>query len=96
MAIVGFEEDIKPIFAPFAGCMANITVGTSEGVFQVDLLDYDRVKLLHEHILTAIRGHDPATATAHPMPPRGPLPDEHIQTFAQWIHDGMPRSRLVA
>jgi hypothetical protein len=96
MAAIGFNEDILPIFAPFARCMANIDIATDQGVFTVDLQDYERVKLLHEFILTAIRGHDPATRSSHPMPPRGPLPPEEIQLFAQWIDDGMPETRLIA
>jgi hypothetical protein len=96
MAGIGFNEDIRPLFAPFAGCMANINVATNQGVFTVDLADYERVKLLHVQILTALRGWDPATATAHRMPPRGPLPAEKIGMFAQWIDDGMPETRLIA
>jgi hypothetical protein len=96
MAGIGFNEDIAPIFAPFAGCMANITVGTDQGVFAVDLADYERVKLLHAFILTAIRGHDPATPSGHPMPPGGPLPADSIRKFAQWIDDGMPETRAIA
>jgi hypothetical protein len=96
MAGIGFNEDIRPIFTRFVGCMANITIATDQGVFEVDLDDYERVKLLHAFILTAIRGWDPATPTAHRMPPGGPLPADKINTFAQWIDDGMPETRPVA
>ncbi|MGB9366418.1 MAG: hypothetical protein WCE79_10430 [Xanthobacteraceae bacterium] len=93
---IGFNEDIKPLFEPFVGCMKNIDIGTDEGVFTVDLGDYDTVKRLHEFILTAIRGHDPATETLNPMPPGGPLDKAEIDMFAQWISDGMPETRLIA
>jgi hypothetical protein len=96
MASVGFNEDIRPIFAPFVRCMANINIATEEGVFTVDLGDFERVKLLHEFILTAIRGHDPATPSSHPMPPGQPLAPEKIKLFAQWIDDGMPETRPIA
>src|SRR5215813_2847277 len=97
MAGIGFNEDIAPIFAPFAACMSNITIATDQGVFEVDLEDYERVKLLHAPILIAIRGWDPATPSAHRMPPRGgPLPADQIKMFAQWIDDGMPETRAVA
>jgi hypothetical protein len=96
MAGIGFNEDIRPIFAPFVDCMKNIDIGTPEGVFTVDLSDFETVKKLHEFILTAIRGHDPATPSAHPMPPRGPLKPASIAKFAQWIEDGMPETRLIA
>ena len=92
----GFNEDIRPIFKPFVNCMKNIDIGTEEGVFTVDLGDYQTVKKLHEFILTAIRGHDPKTATANPMPPSGPLDGADIDKFAQWIDDGMPETRLIA
>lgn len=93
---IGFNEDIRPIFEPFADCMKNVDIGTEEGVFTVDLADYETVKKLHDHILTAIRGHDPATATVNAMPPGAPLDKADIDKFAQWIDDGMPETRLVA
>ena len=97
MPNIGFNEDILPIFEVFAPCMKNIDIGTPEGVFTVELDSFESVKRLHDFILTAIRGHDPATPSAHPMPPRGPLPAQDIATFAQWIDDGMPETRpLVA
>ena len=93
MPNIGFNEDIKPIFARFVDCMVNIDVATEEGVFTADLADYETVKRLHDPILTAIRGHDPATATLNPMPPNRPLKPEQIATFAQWVDDGMPETR---
>ena len=96
MAAIGFNEDIQPLFEPFARCMKNITIGTEEGVFVVNLGDFETVKRLHEFILIAIRVHDPATATSNPMPPDGPLEPEQIEMFAQWIKDGMPETRLIA
>jgi hypothetical protein len=96
MPNIGFNEDILPIFKPFAACMKNIDIATDQGVFTVELDNFETVKRLHEFILTAIRGHDPATATAHPMPPGGALDDADIQKFAQWIDDGMPETRLIA
>lgn len=94
---IGFNEDIRTIFEPFVDCMKNIDIGTEEGVFTVDLGDFVTVKRLHDFILTAIRGHDPATAVLHPMPPDGPLDKADIDMFAQWIDDGMPETRpLVA
>jgi hypothetical protein len=93
MPNIGFNEDILKIFEDYAPCMANINIATDSGVFTVDLTSYESVKLLHEYILTAIRGHDPATRTSNPMPPRKPLPPESIKMFAQWIEDGMPETR---
>jgi hypothetical protein len=96
MPNIGFNEDIRPIFEDFADCMKNIDIATAEGIFTVDLGDFATVKQLNQFILTAIRGWDPATRTGHPMPPSGPLPAADIQTFAQWIDDGMPETRLIA
>lgn len=96
MPNIGFNEDIVPIFQPFASCMKNIDIATDQGVFTVELDDFATVKRLHAFILTAIRGHDPDTPTAHPMPPGKPLPAKDIATFAQWIDDGMPETRLIA
>jgi len=94
---IGFNEDIRPIFEPFVDCMKNIDIGTEEGVFTVDLGDFVTVKRLHDFILTAIRGHDPVTATLNPMPPGEPLDKADIDMFAQWIDDGMPETRpLIA
>src|ERR1700728_2410929 len=96
MANIGFNEDIAPIFEPYVDCMKNIDIATDQGVFTVDLGDYERVKRLHAFILTAIRGYDPATPTGHPMPPGGtPLAADDIKTFAQWIDDGMPETRAI-
>jgi hypothetical protein len=93
MPNIGFNEDIRRIFQGSARCMANINIATDQGVFTVDLTSYQRVKLLHQYILIAIRGHDPATPSANPMPPGGPLPPASIEMFAQWIKDGMPETR---
>jgi hypothetical protein len=93
MANIGFNEDIRPLFTPFVGCMRNITIATPDGVFPVELDNFESVRRLHEFILIAIRGWDPATPSAHRMPPGGPLPPASIQAFAQWITDGMPETR---
>ena len=93
---LGFHEDILPIFERFAECMRGVKIATDEGIFAVLLDDYERVKLLHREIQGAIHGHDPATPSAHPMPPGGPLGDEEIAKFDQWIGEGMPEIRTVA
>lgn len=94
---LGFQEDIRPIFAPYAGCMAGITISTDQGVFPVLLDDYERVKFLHQEIQIAIHGYDEGAETAHPMPPGGqPLPAEDIAKFDQWIEEGMPESQAIA
>ena len=86
---LGFEKDIRPIFKPYVECMKGIKISTGQGSVQVLLDDYDRVKLLHEEIKTAIHGYDPATPTLRPMPPGGPLSDEDIAKFDEWIETGM-------
>ena len=93
---LGFEEDIRPIFEPFVGCMAGITITNEHGSFSVELDNYERVKMLHREIQIAIHGHDPATPSANPMPPGSALPDEDIAKFDQWIGEGMPETRPIA
>jgi hypothetical protein len=106
-----YWEDIEAILAPGLGCMENIQIATDEGVFEVRLDDYDTVTRLHEVIAAAInawerdptgsqwafdpRGH-PIQTKAHSMPPGFPLPIENVDTFLQWVADGMPRAPAVA
>lgn len=93
---IGFEEDIKPIFKDFAECMNGVKIGTDGGTIQVDLLDYETVKKLYDHIRLAINGHKPGSETAHPMPPGRPLSDADIELFEQWIKKGMLKNRGIA
>ena len=58
MTTVIFEQDIKPIFAPYVGCMKNVVLGDAEGTEHLDLGNYDIVKRFHYQIQVAIHGYD--------------------------------------
>jgi hypothetical protein len=95
-----YWNQIKTILAPGLGCMAGVAVATDEGVFPADLADYQTVKRLHRVIAAALNGwardangqwKNPLVRTKdHSMPPGGPLPVEHVDTFLAWVKDGMP------
>jgi hypothetical protein len=97
-----YWDQIKAILAPGVGCMADISIGTDEGVFVVDLTDYDTVKCLHKVIAAALNAWErdangkwkmPLRPTKqHPMPPGGPLPVEKVDAFLSWVNDGMPKA----
>jgi hypothetical protein len=105
-----FWDDIRDILSPGVDCMANIVVSTPEGVFPVDLTDYQSVKRLHEVIGTALNAWErdahgkwkrdangrAIKTKAHAMPPGGPLPVGNVDTLLAWIKDGMPETPPVA
>jgi hypothetical protein len=105
-----YWPQIQGILAPGVRCMANRTVATDEGVFLVDLTDYETVKRLHKVIAAAINGwarddhgqwrigHDgkPVPTKGHPMPPGRPLSVENVNTFLIWVDDGMPEGPAIA
>jgi hypothetical protein len=95
-ANVYFDPDIKTIFAPYVEPMLDVGIATSEGVFSLDLSNYESVKRLHERIRIALHGHFPETRTAHPMPPPpyyDPLKPEDLQAFDDWVAAGMPEKK---
>jgi hypothetical protein len=97
-----YWNQIRDILAPGRGCMANVTIATDEGVFRADLSNYQTVKRLHKVIAAALNGwvREPngqwkkpfEPAKDRPMPPRGPLPVEHVDSFLAWVKDGMPEA----
>ena len=88
MPKITFNKDVRPIFAPSVSCMKNVVVADEEGTENLDLSNYDTVKRFHQMIQAAIHGHETKTA-AHAMPPGGLLGNADIETFDQWIVDGM-------
>jgi hypothetical protein len=101
-----FWPEIKTILEPGLRCMKNVTVSTTEGVFEVDLDDLTTVRRLHAVIAAAINAwerddtgqfKDPPVRTKdHPMPPGGPLPAENVDKFLTWVQDGMPEGPAIA
>lgn len=93
---VYFDPDIKAIFAPFVQPMLQVSIATEQGVFSLDLSNYESVCRLSQRIKIAIEGYKPESKSAHPMPPRksngddNPLPDAQIDMYNQWLKDGMP------
>ena len=89
MSTLSFNDDIKPIFSNYVACMKNVVVADEEGTENLDLSNYETVKRFHHIIHVAIHGHESGSTAPHRMPPGGPLPDESIQLFDQWIDEGM-------
>jgi hypothetical protein len=51
-----YWNQIKTILTPGLGCMSGRTIATDDGVFEIDLSDYQSVKRLHEVIAAALNG----------------------------------------
>ncbi|SHK66648.1 hypothetical protein SAMN04488028_10751 [Reichenbachiella agariperforans] len=90
---VYFDPDIKTIFAPYVQPMLAVSIATDEGTFSLDLSNYESVCQLSQRIKIAIEGYRPETPTAHRMPPGGPLPDESIAMYNEWLEAGMPEKK---
>jgi hypothetical protein len=100
-----YWNQIKDILIPGLGCMAGRTIATDDGVFDIDLSDYQSVKRLHEVIAAALNGwmRDANGAWTVPyqkkkdraMPPSGPLAVENVDAFLTWVEDGMPEKRTM-
>ncbi|MDW3195513.1 MAG: hypothetical protein R8G66_24260 [Cytophagales bacterium] len=95
---VYFDPDIKNIFAPYVQPMLEVSIATDDGVFSLDLGNYESVKRLNQNIKIAIEGwgYNGGPRTAHPMPPGGPLPDESIAMYNDWLAAGMPETASVS
>ena len=105
-----YWPQIKAILASGVRCMANRTVSTDEGVFLVDLTDYQTVRRLHAVIGVALNAWErdangqwkrdangrAVPTKGHPMPPGEPLPVEKVNTFLTWVEDGMPEGPVMA
>jgi hypothetical protein len=101
-----YWDRIKDILSPGRACMANVSVSTDQGVFLVDLTDYQTVKRLSAVIAGALNAWErdahgqwvdpPAQTKRNAMPPRGPLAVEDVDTFLTWVNDGMPEGPAVA
>jgi hypothetical protein len=95
-----YWSQIKAILVPGLGCMAGRTIATDEGVFEIDLGNYQSVKRLHKVIAVALNAWErdangkwkvPHRRTKdRAMPPSSPLPVEQVNTFLSWVNDGMP------
>jgi len=95
-----YWDQIKTILVPGLGCMGGRTIATDEGVFEIDLSDYQSVKRLHDVIGAALDGWErqengqwkdpPKKAKDRAMPPGNPLPVEDVDAFLTWVQDGMP------
>ena len=95
--MVGFDEDIVPIFQGyFREQMLKHGIATPDGVFILDLIDYDSVKYFNERITIALHGYEEGRESAHPMPPGGPLPDEDLKTWDDWVAGGMIKTKAPA
>ncbi len=92
MAHPNFEDDIKPMFANYVGCMRQVVLSDDNGVIPLDLSSYSAVTRFHERIWVAINGYKTGFEAPHPMPPGGPLPDDKIDMFKTWIDGGMPET----
>jgi|GEM_PF-6508710 len=95
--IIAFDEHIAPIFKRYREPMLNIGIATPDGVFSLDLGDYESVKLLNERITIAIHGYEPGRESSHPMPPKrngvaNPLPAEQLKAWDDWVAGGMIKS----
>lgn len=89
---VTFNDDIKPTLSPYRNAMIGVSIATPEGSFSLDLSNYESVKRLYDRVRIAINGYNPATPTAHPMPPGGAsraLSQEFLDKYDQWIEDGL-------
>ena len=97
-----YWDQIKAILVPGLGCMSGRTIATDDGVFAIDLSDYQSVKQLHEVIAAALDGWErdangkwtdpPVKRKDRAMPPGGPLPVENVDAFLTWVQDGMPET----
>jgi hypothetical protein len=81
-AVPTWEGRIKPMFAPYVGCMKG------DGVFKkigrtIDLSDYDDVVGNSTVINGMIKNKL--------MPPGSPLSDDDISAFQAWIDAEFPR-----
>lgn len=86
-----FEQDIRPIFAPYVACMKNVVLTDDDGAAEMDLASYDCVVRFHQPIRVALTGYRPGSTAPHPMPPGGALPDDKIDLFLMWVETGMAR-----
>ena len=92
MAEITFDDDILPIIGKYREQMIHQSISTSQGVFSLDLQNYESVKRLNKEISVAIHGHNPKTKSAHPMPPGPPenaLSDGKLATWDTWVAQGM-------
>jgi hypothetical protein len=97
-----YWDQIKAILVPGLGCMSGRTIATDDGVFAINLSDYQSVKRLHEVIAAALNGWErdangqwtdpPVKRKDRAMPPGGPLPVENVDAFLTWVQDGMPET----
>jgi len=96
--IITFDEHIAPIFKNFRAPMLKIGIATPDGIFSLDLGDYESVKMFNERITIAIHGYEPGRESSHPMPPESPdgtpnpLPDDQIKMWDAWVAGGMVKS----
>lgn len=97
-----YWDQIKTILVPGLGCMGGRTIATDEGVFEIDLSDYQSVKRLHDVIAAVLDGWE-RDATGQwkvpyqkrkdrAMPPYGPLRVEDVDAFLTCVQDGMPEN----
>jgi hypothetical protein len=95
-----YWNQIKTILTPGLGCMSGRTIATDDGVFEIDLSDYQSVQRLHEVIAAALNGWErqengqwtdpPKQTKDRAMPPGNPLRVEDVDAFLTWVQDGMP------
>jgi hypothetical protein len=95
-----YWDHIKAILVPGLGCMAGRTIATDDGVFEIDLGDYQSVKRLHAVIAAALNGWardangqwkvPPTKTKDRAMPPGSPLAVADVDAFLTWVANGMP------
>jgi hypothetical protein len=79
MAAVSFENDVMPILFQFKGQM----------MWRLDLTSYEQVKANAQLIYDVITAGPDSPHTRMPAPPFPPLTESQIQTFKQWMVDGL-------
>ncbi len=95
--IITFDDDIAPMFKPYRSPMLKIGIATADGVFALDLTDYESVKFLNERITIALHGYEPGRESTNPMPPGGtPLAADKLQTWDDWVAGGMIKNNSPA
>lgn len=83
MTQVTFDEDIKPIFANYVGCMKNVVLSDESGTENLDLSNYDIVKRFYYQIQVAIHGYD--FENNKPRPGANPLQVKEGKDKGQYV-----------
>jgi hypothetical protein len=96
-----YWPEIQTILSVGAGCMNGMPLSNDEGVFPIQLDDYDSVVRFGALIATVLNGWErdgngdwvdpPVPTKAHAMPQGGPLPVDQVDRVVLWVENGMPK-----